>query len=427
MEQALGKINAPNALPPFIEAALKGQLRQVGEFLADSSLDVNQRDSETMTALHWAAAYNEPRIVELLVADARCDVNISNKRGNTPLHQAAQCSAHDSARVLLACSRANVNAVNEWHESALMMACQSGDKLMASVLLNAGADRDIRDKWGNTAAQVAHEHGESSVASVFKLTQEQLHQLASSAHKPESVQASQTVQATRRGIPCDLVSQLSFPVLSRLMEAPLNEDSFYAWLNEPLIDLNGADYYKLTALHKVASWNKEQCLDALLQRPELDFAARGPNGNLAIHLALEMAAFACASRLAADERFLQGALLNARNDDGFTALHYSIMHGHVELALHLLNHPAIEVHHATRDGHTVYHIATLCKCEAVEEVIRQRFPHHVCELPTPPAKKAAAKRAPAKLNQAKFAPIVQIISSPAHALPPPPPPNTHDE
>lgn len=58
---------------------------------------VNEVDNETMTALHWAAAYNEPAIIRLLLADNRVQVNPRNKRQGTPLHQACGFNAERSS------------------------------------------------------------------------------------------------------------------------------------------------------------------------------------------------------------------------------------------------------------------------------------------------------------------------------------------
>lgn len=90
---------------------------------------MNETDSETMTALHWAAAYNEPVIIRLLLADQRVEVNARNKRKGTPLHQvslplsgqieprvshftfqASLSGATEALAVLLADPRVDVNA-----------------------------------------------------------------------------------------------------------------------------------------------------------------------------------------------------------------------------------------------------------------------------------------------------------------------------
>ena len=57
--------------------------------MKEPSLDVNAKDEETMTALHWAAAYDETKVVEALLGNPRVEPNSQNKRKNTPLHQAA--------------------------------------------------------------------------------------------------------------------------------------------------------------------------------------------------------------------------------------------------------------------------------------------------------------------------------------------------
>jgi len=49
-----------NALmPQFIEAAMRGDSNLITQLLESSSIDVNQLDQESMSALHWASAYGD--------------------------------------------------------------------------------------------------------------------------------------------------------------------------------------------------------------------------------------------------------------------------------------------------------------------------------------------------------------------------------
>ena len=93
---------------------------------------MNALDEETMSALHWACAYGEVRIisscsrvqirikqaeiVKIFLADPRVDILIKNKRGGTPLHQASLSGTHDVMRILLSDPRikAAVDDTNTW-------------------------------------------------------------------------------------------------------------------------------------------------------------------------------------------------------------------------------------------------------------------------------------------------------------------------
>lgn len=66
-----------------------------------SRVDVNQRDSEGLTALHWACDRGKADLVELLL-DRGSEINSQATDGQTPLHYAASCSHDSVVKILLA-------------------------------------------------------------------------------------------------------------------------------------------------------------------------------------------------------------------------------------------------------------------------------------------------------------------------------------
>lgn len=113
--------NAGN--PPLIEAVEAGSLDQVRRLL-EAGEDVNTRNSNGETPLHWAEDANVMR----LLLEAGADVNARDSYGDTPLQNA----------VFLA---------------------DDADVVLVQLLLEAGADVNTRNNDGDTPLQWA-EHAE---------------------------------------------------------------------------------------------------------------------------------------------------------------------------------------------------------------------------------------------------------------------------
>ena len=78
---------------PLVDA-VKRQDKTVTRALLKQRADVNAADAEGMTALHWAAHWNDLETVKLLLR-AGAKAKVANRYGVTPLHEA--CTVGDVA------------------------------------------------------------------------------------------------------------------------------------------------------------------------------------------------------------------------------------------------------------------------------------------------------------------------------------------
>ena len=128
--------------------------------------DVNAREVDGTTALHWAVrADNTVETRRLLRAGARPDV--SNRYGVTPLALAA---ANGNAAILnlLIAAGANPNAPSAQHEPVLMTASRSGSVDAVRCLLDHGADVNAREPWqGETALMWAAGENYAAIAQLL--------------------------------------------------------------------------------------------------------------------------------------------------------------------------------------------------------------------------------------------------------------------
>lgn len=136
------------------------------DVMAPLSADVNRFIGESLrqqTALHTATGYRHLNSVQVLLRHG-ADPGIAEPAetdiptlpaGNYPLHVAASVNSRRIARVLVEAG-AQVDARNTFGETALIVACRHlyGRKLVA-FLLDAGADPHARSSVGESALQIA--------------------------------------------------------------------------------------------------------------------------------------------------------------------------------------------------------------------------------------------------------------------------------
>jgi len=145
------------ALPPVTEGAdtrLRDAIQAhdvvTAQALIKSGADVNVRQPDGATPLHWAVHYDEIDIVEaLLAAGAKADV--ANDYGFTPLMLACENGSAAAIERLLGAG-ADPNRAMPSGETPLMIASRTGRVGAVTALLRAGADVNAAESLkGQTA------------------------------------------------------------------------------------------------------------------------------------------------------------------------------------------------------------------------------------------------------------------------------------
>jgi ankyrin repeat protein len=119
-----------------------------------------------MTALHWAAHWNDIPVAKRLVA-AGAKAAAANRYGVTPLHEAATAGSPEMIALLLEAG-ADPNAKYGEGETPLMSAARTGNVRSVRLLLTAGADVNAAEAWrGQTALMWAAVENHAEVARVL--------------------------------------------------------------------------------------------------------------------------------------------------------------------------------------------------------------------------------------------------------------------
>jgi serine/threonine-protein phosphatase 6 regulatory ankyrin repeat subunit B len=133
----------------FLELVKTGTAQEVQAAIAKGA-DPNALGSGGMTALIWAAAKNQDPLVTAALLKAGASVNTRDKDGMTALMYAAKSNHNREVVTALVKAGAKVDAKNDDGATALILAALSENTSPMLTLLEAGADRELKDKSGKT-------------------------------------------------------------------------------------------------------------------------------------------------------------------------------------------------------------------------------------------------------------------------------------
>jgi ankyrin repeat protein len=134
----------------LVKATQFGRFEECQRYLESNIFDVQQRDAENVTLLHWAAINNQTKIVDYYI-NKGADVNaIGGDLKSTPLQWAVR-QGHLGMVVQLIRRGADYNIFDIEGCNALHLAAQFGHTAIVAYLIAKGMDMDQPDLNGMTA------------------------------------------------------------------------------------------------------------------------------------------------------------------------------------------------------------------------------------------------------------------------------------
>jgi ankyrin repeat protein len=141
--------NVSNSPNQALFWASKNQQNEVVMWLiAKGEADINKKDQDGWTPLHFAARYGYTSIAELLIKHG-AQINIKAEDEFTPLHLAARYGYTSVAELLIQHgAQINIKAKDEF--TPLHLAAEHNHVSVAELLISHGADLNAKDQHGQT-------------------------------------------------------------------------------------------------------------------------------------------------------------------------------------------------------------------------------------------------------------------------------------
>ncbi len=149
----------------LIDAAKNEDIKNVRELLANGA-DVDAKDKNGETALHWAACDGRVDVAKILI-EKGADVDAKSNFNETSLHKAAFYGHVEVVKFLIE-NGVNVDATNNYWWTVLHEAAFYGHVEVTKVLIEKGADVDAKDKNNETAVEIAIQRGYHQIAELIK-------------------------------------------------------------------------------------------------------------------------------------------------------------------------------------------------------------------------------------------------------------------
>ncbi|CAH8623633.1 unnamed protein product [Schistosoma intercalatum] len=150
-----------NGYTPLHLASQDGQIEIVKVLVEKYKAQVNTPAKDGLTPLHLAVQEDKANVAEYLLSSGASIDTKTLKAGFTPLHSSAYRGQLASVRLLLSCVPEHqlpqvINSRTHMGSTPLHLAAQQGHLQVALKLIQMGADPNICNKQGWTAAKLAH-------------------------------------------------------------------------------------------------------------------------------------------------------------------------------------------------------------------------------------------------------------------------------
>ncbi len=133
---------------PLHKTIENGQIK-ITKMLIDAGVDLNVQDEYGVTPLHWAVLHGDEDVLRMLI-ELKADLNKPDSAGATPLYSAVTQGEETLIKLLLDAGADVDNPGNPGTWSPLFFAAWDYNPELTKLLLQHGADPNLPDSFGET-------------------------------------------------------------------------------------------------------------------------------------------------------------------------------------------------------------------------------------------------------------------------------------
>jgi ankyrin repeat protein len=300
----------------------------VVKLLLDAKADVNNKDSDEGTALHYAAKHGNEAVVKLLL-EAGADVHSKGSDGGTALHYAT-IHGHEAVVRLLLEAKADANRKNSKGRTALYLAILQGDEAVVKLLLKGVADVNNNNNCsdGTIPLHYAAKYGGETVVKLLLEAGADVHSKGSdggTALHYAAYNGHKAVVKLLLEAKADVDNKDSDEWTALHHAAYNGHRAVFELLLDHGADINAQVRLRTTAFHLAVLNGHKEVVEASLDRKQ-DINAEDLRGRLGLHLAMRQD-----NKLMIDYLLAAGARIDLAHTDlqGCSAIHFAASGGSV--------------------------------------------------------------------------------------------------
>ena len=301
-----------NGYTPLHYACEKGHFEIVKILTNHPQCNSEAENNFNDRPLHKACESGNVDIVRHLVIDKHCDVNAKEKNGYTPLHYACEKGHFEIVKILTNHPQCNSEAESNSNDRPLHKACKSGN---VDIVRHLVIDKhcDINAKWRNgyTPLHYACEKGHFEIVKIL-------------TNHPQ----------------CNIETKNNSNIRP-LHKACIsgNADIVDHLVIDKHCDVNAKEKNGYTPLHYACEKGHFEIVKILTNHPQCNIEAENNFNDRPLHKACESGNVDIVRHLVIDKH----CDVNAKEKNGYTPLHYACEKGHFEIVKILTNHPQCNI------------------------------------------------------------------------------------